>query len=97
MKTFLLFAVAGPVLVLTKLGSIRDPELLKRLASLGKFIAYELPVESVKASYSAHFQHILTDPKQTDELRILDTDSKQIFTNIDFKALGQPLVHQPGR
>jgi hypothetical protein len=96
MKAFLLFASGGPVLLLTKFDSVRDAVLAKKLAYLGKFIAYQVPVDSVKRTYSAHFEHILTDPKQTDELRILDTDSKQIFTNVDFTVLGQPVIHQPG-
>jgi len=95
MKAFLLFAAGGPMLILTNLDSIHDPELMKRLAYLGKYIAYQVPLQSVRGPYSAHYEHILTDPKQTDELRILDTDARQIFTNIDFKVLGQPVVHQP--
>jgi hypothetical protein len=71
-----------------------NPALMKKLAYLGKFIAHEVPLQTVKKSYSAHYEHVLTDPKQTDELRILDTDSKQIYTNIDFKVLGPPVVHQ---
>ncbi len=95
MKAFVIFAVGGPILVLTKFSSVMDPQLLKKTATWGKFIAYEVPLDSVKAAYSAHFEHILADPKQTDDLRILDTDSDQIFTNLDFKQFGMPVVSQP--
>lgn len=95
MKCFLCFAVGGPILALTKSDSPRDPEFLKKATSWGKFVAFDVPMDSVKAAYSAHFEHVLTEPKETDDLRVLDTDAGQIFTNIDFNLLGAPVVFQP--
>jgi len=94
MKAYLVLAALGPVLVLTNLDSIKNPRLLAKLRSLGKFIAYELPLESVKAAYSAHLDHVLKDPKQSDEYRVLYTGSKQIYTNVDLTQLQNQFVYQ---
>jgi len=95
-KAYLLFTVTGPVLVLSKFESIEHPELLNRLSGFGKFIAHEVSLEAVKSCYAMHYQHVLEDIRQTDELRILDQDGQRIFTNIDFRDLGVPVYHQPG-
>lgn len=95
MKCFLVFAVGGPILALTKSDSPRSPEFLNKTTSWGKFVAFDVPMDSVRTAYSAHLEHVLTDPKETDELRILDTDADQIFTNVDFSLLGTPVVFQP--
>ncbi|CAO0821765.1 hypothetical protein DFAR_2620012 [Desulfarculales bacterium] len=36
-----------------------------------KFVAYELDVELVRKRYGQHFQVIITDLKQDDDLRVL--------------------------
>ncbi len=97
MKAFLLFAAGGPVLILTNLSPSQGPALLKKLATYGKFIGFEVSLDAVKTAYAAHYDHVMNDPKSTDELRVLDADSKHIFTNIDFLALGEKLVSQPQR
>lgn len=94
MKSFLLFSHAGPVLILTSLDSIGQPELLSRLSSTyGKFIAHEVPLEAVKACYSEHFEHVINEPKEDSELMVLDVDGKQIFTNVNLKTLGPPFYY----
>ncbi|MDD5701808.1 MAG: hypothetical protein PHU23_07125 [Dehalococcoidales bacterium] len=95
MRSFLVFTHTGPILVLSKYDSVRQPELLNRLSAYGKFIAHEVPVEAVKSSYTAHFEHVLNDPKQNDEMRVLDGDGERIFVNVDFKTLGAPVYYEP--
>ncbi len=52
MKAGIIFTGTGPILILTSCSSFTDPKLIEKLAAKGirKFIAYELPVESVKKS-----------------------------------------------
>ena len=95
MKAYLILAALGPVLVLTNLDSPQNPRLLDKLRKFGKFIAYELPLESVKVAYLAHFEHVLNDPKQSDEYRVLDADSKQIYANLDLTQLRNQFIYQP--
>jgi len=97
MKSFLVFTRVGPVLVLSRFDSVKEPALLNRLSAYGKFVAHELPIEAVKSCYSAHYEHILNDPKQSDDFRVLDTDGERIFTNVSFQVLGPPAYHEPGQ
>ena len=53
MKAGIIFTGTGPILILTSCSSFTDPKLIEKLAAKGirKFIACELPVESVKKKY----------------------------------------------
>ncbi len=96
MKAYLLFHARGPVLIISKYDSIQDKEfqdVLKKAYS--KFIVHDALLDPIKSCYGAHFEHILTDPSQTDDLRVLDTDGDRIFTNVNFTALGQTAYYDP--
>lgn len=97
-KAYLLFASPGTILAISKYDSILNPGALEKLKEKGlnKFISFELPVDSVKASYQAHFAHVINDPHLSDEFIILDDDNDQIFLNIDFKELRNPVYFQDG-
>ncbi len=97
MKAYLIFAASGPVLVLTTLDFEKHPESLKQLATKTskKFIAHELPLDAVKSNYSAHFEHVLNQTATNGDIKILDSDGKQIFTNVKFKDLGEPIYYDP--
>jgi hypothetical protein len=97
MKSYLLLTANGAVLILTELDFKKHPDQLQKLAAdgLDKFIVYQVPVKTVKASYEAHFDHTLNDPKQTGEFKVLDDDGKEIFRNISFKDLSAPLYYEP--
>jgi hypothetical protein len=95
MKSFLVFTHSGPVLVLSKYDSVQQPELLNRLRAYGKFISHEVPMDAVKACYKEHLDHVLNDPKQGDEFRVLDEDGESIFINVGFHVLGTPTYYEP--
>ena len=96
MKAYLVFPGSGPILVLTTCDSILDKRALARLKDKGitRFIAYSLPVDSVKAKYADHFQHVLGDMRETDDLRVLDDDSERAFARFRLNELGQPIVYE---
>jgi hypothetical protein len=98
LKSYLLLTATGAVLILTGDNLDKNPELLKNLSagSLNKFVAYEIPVDSVKNSYRAHFEHTLRDPFQSNEFKVLDDDGIQIFNNIKLKELGSPIFFEEG-
>ncbi|MCP4746852.1 MAG: hypothetical protein GY874_12050 [Desulfobacteraceae bacterium] len=96
MKAGLLFTGSGPILILTSFESLSDPNLVQKLALKGikKFIAYEIPEGLVRQKYGQHFNIILGDLKQTDDLRILDYDGHHAFYSFSFKEMGDPVYHE---
>ena len=97
MKSYFLFTAGGPLVILTSYDSIVNTELLKRLRSKGisKFIAHEVPVESARAKYGAHFDVVLADLHESDDLRVLDYSGERAFDRFAFKELGSPVYHEP--
>jgi len=101
MKAYFLLTSGGPLVILTSYDSIKEPELLKRLAAKGitKFIAHEVSVESVKTKYGTHFDVVLQDLHESDDLRVLDYSGERAFKHFSFKELSNPIYHeseQPG-
>ena len=93
MKAYILFPGSGPLVVLTSHEGIMDPVLLKKLKSKGinKFIAFEIPMEAAKAKYGGHFDVVLENLAETDDLRVLDFDGPRAFRLFSFKELGAPI------
>lgn len=96
MKFAVMFTASGPIAVLTSHQSLTDPALLDKFKAKGisKFIAHELPVELARDRYGAHFQAVLKDVKETDDLRVLDFNGDRIFGLFRFDELGQPIYHE---
>jgi hypothetical protein len=95
MKAVILFTGTGPILILTTYAALDDPKLIEKLTQKGikKYIAYEVPEELVKQRYGQHFNVILGDLKQTDDLRVLDYDGHHVFYNFSLDEIGQPVYH----
>jgi hypothetical protein len=96
MKAGIFFTGTGPILILTTYSSLNDPKLIGKLTQKGikKYIAYEVSEELVKQLYGKHFNVILGDLKQTDDLRVLDYDGHHVFYNFSLNELGQPVYHE---
>jgi len=97
MKAGIYFTGSGPILLLTSYESLADPHLVEKLASKGikKFIAHEVSVEAAKQKYGYHFNVIMGDLRQQDDLRVLNYDGHHVFNNFSLKDLGQPIYHEP--
>lgn len=97
MKAVIIFTGSGPLLILTTYQSPEDPNFLIKLASKGikKLIAYELPVDLVKEKYGTHYQVIMNDVKQADDLRVLDYNGHNVFYNFAFRDMGTSIFHDP--
>jgi hypothetical protein len=97
MKAGIFFTGSGPIVVLTSYASLTAPNFVEKLMAKGinKFIAYELDVEEVKKKYGKHFDVIMKDLHQTDDLRVLDYDGHRVFRNFTLSKLGQPMYHEP--
>lgn len=96
MKAGIVFTGTGPILVLTSFKSFDDPKFVEKLARKGivKFIAHELDIELVRKRYGQHFQVIMGDLKQDDDLRILDYNGHNVFYNFSFKEWGPSILHE---
>jgi hypothetical protein len=90
------FTGIGPILLLTSYPSFQDPNFIGKLMQKGikKFIAYEVSDAEVKKKYGNHYNVILGDLKQTDDLRVLDYDGHHVFYNFSIKALRDPIYHE---
>lgn len=97
MKTLLLITGSGPMLVLTSLARVDDEVFIGKLRNKGiaKFMVYELPAEQIEARYGGHFQAVVQDLHETDDLRVLDVDGHRIFDLIRLDALGTPFIYEP--
>ena len=96
MKAGIFFTGTGPILILTTYPSLNDPELIGKLTQKGikKYIAYEVSEALVKQRYGKHFNVILGDLKQTDDLRVLDYDGHHVFYNFSLNEIGEPVFHE---
>jgi hypothetical protein len=96
MKAILLLTAGGPLVILTSHGSVLDPNLLQKLSAKGvrKFLAFELPVDTVKERYAGHFTVVANDLHESDDLRVLDFDGQHVFQLFRFDELGKPIFHE---
>ncbi len=95
MKAGVFFTGSGPILLLTSYEKLDDVRLVEKLLTKGirKFIAYEVDEERVKQQYGQHYNVILGDLRQSDDLRILDYDGHHIFNTFSLNELGRSYIH----
>jgi len=97
MKGALIFTGSGPIVVLTTHETLTDADLVARLAAKGirKFLAYEVPPELVRSKYNAHYEHVLEDIRQEDDLRVVDENGHRVLAAFSLRELGPPIVWEP--
>jgi hypothetical protein len=96
MNAGIFFTGTGPILILTSYESLDNPKLVEKLALKGikKFIAFEIQEDLVKQKYGSHFNMILGDLKQEDDLRVLDYDGHHVFYNFSLDEIGKPIYYE---
>lgn len=96
MKSILLYTGGGPLVILTSHDSVTDSVLLEKLAAKGieKFVAYDLPVDTVKQRYAGHYEMVQNDLNETDDLRVLDYNGERAFRLFRFDEMGEPIFHE---
>jgi hypothetical protein len=97
MKAGIFFTGSGPILILTSYDSLTNPDLVEKLETKGikKFIAYEVSESRVQVKYGKHYNVIMGDLNQQDDLRVLDYDGHHVFYTFSFEDLGQPIYYEP--
>ncbi len=73
-----------------------DEDLIQKYRTKGidKFIAYEVPVEEARKRYGKHYDIVVQDLHETDDLRILDYDGTRAFKMFSFDEMGKPFFHE---
>lgn len=96
MKAGIFFTGSGPVLILTSFESLSETRLIEKLRAKGikKFIAYEVSIEAVREKYGNHYDVVMSDLKQEDDLRVMDYDGHHVFHNFSLRELGHPVYHE---
>ena len=97
MKAYMLFTGSGPLVVLTSHEAITDPALLDKFRAKGinKFIAHEIAIDVARQRYGGHFNVVLNDLHEADDLRILDYNGERAFRLFRLAELGTPILHEP--
>lgn len=95
-KVMLLLTHGGPMVILTSSETPTAPGLLKELADKGidKFIAYDIPIELARERYGNHFDSVVHDVHETDQLRVLDFSGDRAFKLFKFSDLGPPTRYE---
>jgi hypothetical protein len=96
-KAALVFTGTGPIAILTSHDSLTGREVASRLEAKGirKYLAFEVPLEEVRTKYGAHFETVMADLRQEDELRVLDEDGNHVYAEFSLRTLGPLLVVDP--
>ncbi len=97
MRAYVLFTERAPLLILTSLGSVTDPQLVARLARLGvtRFIAHEVAVEEVRRRYGRASQVAELELGEGSGVSVLDHNGRQVLRRLPLSALGVPVATEP--
>lgn len=92
MKAGVIFTGSGPILILTTFDSFMGDDLATKLMQKGikKYIACEVDIELCQKRYGQHYDVIIKDVKQEDDLRVLDYNGHNVFYLFSFQELGAP-------
>lgn len=92
-RAYLIFTGTGPIVALSTYADLTDERLLGKLKFKGidKFIAYEVELDAVRQRYSHSYDAIVSDLRETEDLRVLDFNGHQIMANFSLQDLGEPI------
>ena len=95
MKAGIFFTESGSILAQTIHHFFAHPKLVEKFAEKGitKFIAYEVPFEKVKEKYGKQLR-LKPGSNGDPELRIIDSNERQIFNNFSIQDLGEPVLYE---
>ncbi len=97
MKAIMLITGSGPLVILTSHDSVTTPVLLEKLRAKGieRFFAHEIPLDLAKERYGGHFQTVLNDLHESDDLRVLDYNGERAFGLFRLDELGPVITYEP--
>lgn len=97
MKAIMLITGSGPIVILTSYDAVTHPALIEKLEAKGieRFIAYDLPLDLARKRYGGHFQTVLSDLRENDDLRVLDYNGERAFALFGLDELGPQVTWDP--
>ena len=97
MKAMMLITGSGPLVILTSHDSVTTPVLLDKLRAKGieRFFAHEIPLDLARERYGGHFQTVLNDLHESDDLRVLDYNGERAFGLFRLHELGPLITYEP--
>ena len=97
MKAAIVFTGSGPIAVLTSYEAFNEPRFIEKMQAKGikKFIAYEVDLDLLRQKYGKHFDIVMGDLSQNNDLRVLDYDGHHIFSLFTLTKLGMPIYQDP--
>jgi hypothetical protein len=97
MKAAIIFTGSGPILVVTTCEELSDCRVLRQLAGKagGKFLGFEVPIETVRQRYGNHFDVVCENLIESDELRVVDENGDRVLSKFRFEELGAQFQHEP--
>lgn len=98
MKAMMLLTGSGPLVILTSHDSVTNPVLLEKLRAKGieRFFAHEVPLDLAQQRYGGHFNVVLNDLHENDDLRVLDYNGERAFGLFRLDELGPVMTYDPG-
>lgn len=96
MKAGLLLSGNGALIYLTSHKAFMDDNLIRKFESKGitKFMAFEIPVQEAKKRYAGHFDMVVQDLRESDDLRILDYEGSRAFRMFSFSEMGEAFTYE---
>lgn len=96
MKAGIIITGSGLILVLTTYEDFSNEKFSQKLAQKGinKYVAVEVPLADCQQKYGQHYDVIMKDVKQENDLRVLDYNGFNIFHNFSFNAWGKEYRHE---
>jgi hypothetical protein len=96
MIAYLVFTSWEPFLVMTSRDAVHDGRLVEGLGRMGfeKFIAREVPIDSLRARYGVPFEVIEKEVKEGKDVRVLDYKGEHVFKNVLLDDLGTCIRHE---
>ena len=56
----------------------------------------EIPLELARERYAGHFEVVMRDLRESDDLRVLDFNGERAFHLFHLAELGSPIMHEEG-
>lgn len=92
----MLLTAGGLLLIPTSHECLQDQKLLDllRQKTVGKFVAFEVPLSLAREHYGGHFHAVKSNLHEADDLRILDFNGQRDFQLFRFDELGAPILQE---
>ena len=96
MRAYLIFTHTGPILIMTSCSCVTEESLLENFQHRGieKFIAYEVPVDSLHRLYGVPFEVVASDLERGNAMRVLDFNGPHILDTFRLSELGSAISYE---